>query len=178
MTVDPEFSRPIPIDTIGAGAVEHEITASLDECAALAKRFGLKAIASLTARADVRREGVQIFADGSVQAEVTQSCVVTDEPIAHSVREDFSLRFVPDDAPKDEEEIELSADECETLSYAGAAIDLGEAAAETVALTLDPFPRGPNADEALRDAGVISEEEAGPFGALKGLRDQLAAKKD
>lgn len=178
MTIAPEFSRPIPIDTIGAGAVEHEITASPDECAALAKRFGLKAIASLAARAEVRREGAQIFAEGAVQAEVTQSCVVTDEPIAHSVSEDFSLRFVPEDAPKDEEEIELSADECETLSYAGGAIDLGEAAAETVALTLDPFPRGPNADDALRNAGVISEEEAGPFGALKGLRDQLAAKKD
>jgi uncharacterized metal-binding protein YceD (DUF177 family) len=178
MTIAPEFSRPIPIDTIGAGAVEHEIRASPEECAALAKRFGLKAIASLVARADVRREGAQIFADGDVRAEVTQSCVVTDEPIAHSVSEDFSLRFVPEDAPKDEEEIELSADECETLSYEGGAIDLGEAAAETVALTLDPFPRGPNADDALRDAGVISEEEAGPFGALKDLRDQLAAKKD
>ena len=178
MSSAPEFSRLIPIDTIGAGAAEHAIEANPEECEALAKRFALKAISQLKARADVRRDGNEIFAEGTVWAEVTQSCVVTDEPIALAVEEDFSLRFVPEGAPETDEEIELSADECETLSYSGGAIDLGEAAAETVALTLDPFPRGPNADEALREAGVISEEEAGPFGALKGLRDQLAAKKD
>ncbi|NNC73859.1 MAG: DUF177 domain-containing protein, partial [Sphingomonadaceae bacterium] len=38
---------------------------------------------------------------------------------------------------------------------------------------LAPFPRADDADAALREAGAISEEEAGPFGALKGLRDRL-----
>ena len=49
------------------------------------------------------------------------------------------------------------------------AIDLGEVAAETMALALAPFPRGPGADAALKQAGVLSEGEAGPFGALAGL---------
>ena len=53
-------------------------------------------------------------------------------------------------------------------------IDLGEAAAETVALALDPFPRSPRAADVLRDAGVISEEEAKPKGALAGLGALLA----
>ncbi|NWN13490.1 hypothetical protein GY655_27460, partial [Escherichia coli] len=64
--------------------------------------------------------------------------------------------------------------------YSGGAIDLGEAAAETLALALDPYPRSPAAEAALRDAGVISEEEAtrlaeesGPFGGLAGLRGKL-----
>ena len=60
--------------------------------------------------------------------------------------------------------------------YDGGAIDLGEAAAETMALALDPFPRGPGAEAALKAAGVISEEEAGPFGALAGLKDKLAGR--
>ena len=42
-----------------------------------------------------------------------------------------------------------------------------------MALALDPFPRGPNAAAALREAGVISEEEAKPLGALAGLKAQL-----
>jgi uncharacterized protein YutE (UPF0331/DUF86 family) len=58
----------------------------------------------------------------------------------------------------------------------GAMIDLGEVAAETMALALDPFPRGPDAESALKAAGVISEEEAKPLGALAGLKDKLAGK--
>jgi uncharacterized protein YutE (UPF0331/DUF86 family) len=61
----------------------------------------------------------------------------------------------------------------DTVFYSGGAIDLGEAAAETLALALDPFPRSPAAAAALKEAGVLSEEEAGPFGALAGLRDKL-----
>ena len=55
-------------------------------------------------------------------------------------------------------------------------VDLGEAAAETMALALDPYPRAPEAPNVLREAGVLSEEEAGPFGALAGLRDKLEKK--
>ena len=55
------------------------------------------------------------------------------------------------------------------------ATDLG-AVAETLALSLDPFPRAPDADAVLRAAGVLSEDEAvtGPFAALKGLKDKLS----
>ena len=52
------------------------------------------------------------------------------------------------------DEIELSEDDCDTVFYTGGAIDLGEAAAETLALALDPFPRSPGAAAALREAGV------------------------
>ena len=57
-----------------------------------------------------------------------------------------------------------------TVFYTGGAIDLGEAAAETLALVLDPFPRSPGAQAALREAGVLNEEEAGPFAALAKLK--------
>jgi hypothetical protein len=81
-----------------------------------------------------------------------------------------SVRFVDESADTGEgDEIELDADSLDTIPYEGGAIDLGEAAAETMALALDPFPRGPNAAAVLREAGVISEEEAKPLGALAGL---------
>ena len=38
------------------------------------------------------------------------------------------------------------------------------------ALALDPYPCGPNADDALKAAGVLSEEQAGPFAALAKLK--------
>jgi len=176
MTAEPEFSRRIAIDTVGSGATTREIAANAAECTALAERFGLKAIDRLSARADIHREGTQIAVSGTVSADVVQCCVVTGEALPAAIEEDFDLRFVSENAPASEEEIELSADECETLTYSGGAIDLGEAAAQTMVLALDPFPRSANAETAIREAGVISEKKAAPFGALEGLRDQLAAK--
>jgi len=55
----------------------------------------------------------------------------------------------------------------------GAAIDLGGAIADTLALALDPYPRSAAAETALREAGVLSEEEAGPFAALAQLKKAL-----
>jgi uncharacterized metal-binding protein YceD (DUF177 family) len=54
----------------------------------------------------------------------------------------------------------------------GAAIDLGTAIADELALVLDPYPRGPNAEAALKAGGVLSEEQAGPFAALAKLKGE------
>jgi uncharacterized metal-binding protein YceD (DUF177 family) len=172
MTTAPEFSRPHRLDAIGAGESNVTVTADQGERAALAKRFGLIAIDRLEARFTLRRDATGIVARGHLSAAVTQACVVTDEPLPSTLDEDFALRFLPEpDAPTDE--VELDADECDTVFYTGGAIDLGEAAAETLLLSLDPFPRSPNAAAALKEAGVLSEEEAGPFGGLAALRDKL-----
>jgi len=176
----PEFSRPERIDTIGTRARSVTIAADAGERAALARRFGLAAIDRLDATFALNRDASGIVARGTVTATVTQSCVVTGDPVPASVDEAVALRFVPQDAidDGDDEEIELSADALDTVAYSGGAVDLGEAAAETMALALDPFPRSSRAETALREAGVLSEGEAGPFGALAGLRDALRKTSD
>jgi hypothetical protein len=52
----------------------------------------------------------------------------------------------------------------------GTAIDVGEAVAQSLALALDPYPRAPDAEAALKEAGVTSEAETGPFAALAALK--------
>jgi uncharacterized metal-binding protein YceD (DUF177 family) len=168
----PEFSRLERIDTIGEGEREIAVTATESERAALAERFALKAIDRLEGIFRVRRDAAGVVARGTVRAAVVQSCVVTDDALPVSVDEPVALRFIAEHKPEGDE-IELDEDALDTMGFDGAAIDLGEAAAETMALALDPFPRGPNAAAALRAAGVISEEEAKPLGALAGLKAQL-----
>lgn len=168
----PEFSRLERIDTIGTGEREIRVVADPAERAALAARFGLKAIDRLEGVFRVQRDATGIVAQGHVDAAVTQACTVTDESLPVIIAEPVALRFVAEDAPE-ADEIELSEDALDVMGFDGAAIDLGEAAAETMALALDPFPRGPNAAAALREAGVISEEEAKPLGALAGLKAAL-----
>jgi uncharacterized metal-binding protein YceD (DUF177 family) len=173
MTV-PEFSRPVRVDTLGAEPRTQAIEAEAEERAALARRFGLPDIARLAAEIVLVRKGEEVTATGRIQAAVTQSCVASAAPVEAVVDEPFELLFRPAPTPeRPDEEIELSATELDVVFYDGAAIDLGEAVAETMALSLDPYPRAPEAGEALKAAGVKSEEEAGPFGALAALRDKM-----
>lgn len=169
----PEFSRAERIDTIGTGERALTIAADPAERAALAARFALRAVDRLEATLSVRREATGIVVRGRIGADVVQACTVTDEPIAVTLDEPVALLFVEAGAEPGEAEIELDADALDTMPFTGNAVDLGEAAAETMALALDPFPRGPNAAAALREAGVLSEEEARPLRALAGLGDLL-----
>jgi uncharacterized metal-binding protein YceD (DUF177 family) len=173
MTV-PEFSRPVRVDTLGPTPRPMSIGANEAERAALARRFGLVAIEALSAEAALTHSNETVTATGTLRAKVVQSCVATGEPLEAEIEEDFRILFRPELEGKTEEEIELSEAECDVVFYSGAAIDLGEAMAETLSLSLDPYPRSPEADMTLRDAGVKSEAEAGPFGALAALKDKLS----
>jgi len=169
----PEFSRAVPLESIGEAPRRIDIEADEVERAALARRFGLVAIDRLAAEAELVREAAEVTATGRIEAAVMQSCVVTGAPVEARLDELFSIRFQPLSESGPDDEIELGESELDVTFYEGGAIDLGEAAAETLALALDPYPRSPDAETVLKEAGVKSEEEAGPFGALAALRDNL-----
>ena len=172
---DPEFSRPVRVETLGATARAMSIGANEEERAALAKRFGLPAIASLAADAELVVRGGDVIATGTLKAQVTQSCVATGEPVPEEVEEEFQIAFRPHPAGSHpDEEIELSEGELDVVFYDGGSVDLGEAVAETLSLALNPYPRSPEAEAALREAGVKSEEEAKGASPLAGLKDLLA----
>lgn len=168
----PEFSRIERLDTIGADTRSVTVTADEHERAALAKRFGLMSIESLVGAFTLRREAAGVIVNGRVDATLVQACSVTGDPLDASVDEPVALLFV-EPGKSEEAEVELGADTIDTVELEGGGVDLGETAAETMALALDPFPRSPGAEAALRAAGVIGEDEAGPFGALAGLKAKL-----
>ena len=173
----PEFSRPVRIDTLGTAPRPIAIAAEEGERAGLARRFGLIALDRLEAEAAVSRHGEAVRASGTLRAEVRQACVATGEAVPAVIEEPFAIEFRPHPAGgRSDEEIELSEGELDVVFYDGAAADLGEAVAETLSLALDPFPRSPGAEAALREAGVQTEEEARPAGALAGLKDLLSGK--
>jgi uncharacterized metal-binding protein YceD (DUF177 family) len=173
-----EFSRPYRIDSFSEEPREVEIVADARELQALALRFELPGIAHLSAKASLSRREEAVMAAGRLTASVTQSCVATGEPVPAQVDEEFRIEFrpIPETGARDEE-VELSEGELDVVFYAGASIDLGEAMADTLSLALDPYPRSPAAEAALREAGVKSEEEAkvesSPFAALKALKEKL-----
>lgn len=171
----PEFSRPFTLDKVDRLREPLTISAEHDERAALAARFGLESIDALVAKVTFDSDGETVRARGRLTASVVQTCVATGDPLPVALDEAFAVRFVaePSDAAAEDDEIELAADECDTMHYHGRAIDLGEAVAQTLLLSLDPYPRGPEAEDFLKAKGVKSEGEAGPFGVLAGLKDKL-----
>lgn len=172
-----EFSRIERLDVIGGEDRRVTIAAEPDERAALARRFDLVAVERLDADLLVRRDAAGVLVRGTVRAAVVQACSVTGDPLPATIEEPVALRFI---APGEggDDEIELGSDSIDTVELEGGGVDLGETAAETMALALDPFPRSPRAEAVLRAAGVLSEEEAGPFGALAGLKARLAKGSD
>jgi len=165
-----EFARPIRLDALGSAGQAVRIAAEPAERDALAARFGLLALDRLEAEVSLLRDGVTVTAEGRLQAAVVQACIASDEPVPARIDEPFTLRFVPEEMLAEGDEIELREVDCDTLPYDGKVIELGEAVAETLALALDPFPRSPNAEAALREAGVVGEDEAkaasSPFAKL------------
>jgi len=170
----PEFSHLVDAGTISETPKRIEIGADETERRCLAGRFRLQALDRLSASVTLTRRAGIIHAEGVVDAALVQSCVVTSEAMPAKLNAPFAVRFVPDAyAGATEEEVELSAQDCDTLPIENGQIDLGELAAETLALALDPFPRSEMADAALEELGVAGKAEAGPFAGLKALKDQL-----
>ena len=79
-------------------------------------------------------------------------------------------RFSPEPIFEPDSDIELEVEETDTMFHDGRVIDLGEAVAQTLALAIDPFPRSPDAEEVLQEAGLKDETPTGPFAALAALR--------
>ncbi len=146
------------------------IAASADECHALTKRFGLVAVNALEATITLAADGPAVRAEGRLVAEVVQSCAISGEDLAVRIDEPVALRFIPEVPPTAaDSEVELTAEELDDIEMDGTRFDLGEAVAQTMALAIDPYLEGPNAEEFRRKAGILSAGEGGAFAALKGL---------
>ncbi|MBV8908582.1 MAG: DUF177 domain-containing protein [Sphingomonas sp.] len=164
------FAHQLRLDQIRDGE-RLDLVADEDERRAVARRFGLSSLHRLEAHVCIERTGEIVRARGRLVAALDQSCVVTGEPVAAHVDEPFALLFTPEPAAvAPEEEIELGESDCDVVFYDGAQIDLGAAIADTLALSLDPYPRSAGADAALKEAGVMSEEQSSPFAVLAKLR--------
>ena len=170
----PEFSRPIARERLGGQVLVEEISATPQERAALARRFGLLGFDLLAATLRIESgdgKGV-LRLEGHLSAEVSQACVVTLEPVASRLEEDFTLLYSLEPGPASdgaEKEVVVdpeAEDPPEPLGPGG--LDLGEVVAQQLAVALDPYPRAPGAAH-LEVPGA----EAGPrtgFGGLEALK--------
>jgi len=163
----PEFSRLVDRRQIDAQPLAIEANAA--ERAALATRFALVKIDQLAARLRLACEGDVVSVQGRLTARIVQSCAISGEDLPASIDEPLAFRFVPDQAIE-EEEIELDEGELDEIPYAGHSFDVGEAVAQSLALAIDPYACGPDAERVRREAGLGEPSASGPFAALAALK--------
>jgi uncharacterized metal-binding protein YceD (DUF177 family) len=164
-----EFQRRQKVDRITDTPVTVHVAALPAECEAIAKRLELQEVESLEADCTLERptHGETVRLRGRLKGKVTQTCVVTLEPIPVEVATEFERLYVPGWTPDmegEEEAIDPEAADVEPLD--GEAVDLGEAVVEELSLALDPYPRLPGV-ELEQDEG---DERPNPFQALSALR--------
>jgi uncharacterized metal-binding protein YceD (DUF177 family) len=167
------FSYVVDIRSLATLAQPIVLEATVDQRAELATRFGLGSIEKLTATLAVTPDPRGVRVQGDVVSDLHYLCRVSREPFAAHVAEPVNILLLEgvteEDLPSPEAAA-LAADPVELLPLEGADIDIAKLAAETMALALDPFPRGAEADLALKRLGIQTEEEAqmasSPFAAL------------
>lgn len=185
----PEFSRVVDSGGVGPAPERHDVVAEAGECEALARRFGLESLDRLSATVTLTRvSGGQVRLVGRLSAGLAQNCVVSLEPVAQTVEEEFSLFYAEPAEAADawdardardgkggqirggEVDVGLD-DEASPEPLTDGCIDIGEAVAQQLALALDPYPRAPGAELHAVDADDRTEAAPpNPFGVLEGLR--------
>ena len=157
----PEFSVKVSLDSIGDEPREYEIKASEDERAALSTRFGLVSIGEFSAKLVLSwlKPGKVLSVRGRISATVTQSCVISLDPVPADVDEEFDVVF---SRYPDETADVIDPHEAELLE--GEEVDIGEIVSEELSLSLNPYPRRPDIDPASVNLGpgarLLSEEAA------------------
>ena len=170
-----EFSRLVPLARIGAEPFRQDIAATETERVALARRFDLPALDRLCAAVELVRKGEDmVLLSATFSAEFAQSCVLTLDPVAGALSEQFKLLYGPPEA--EETAAGMVEDDVAFEPILGNAIDVGEAVAQQFSLALPPFPR--SAGETLGTA-VPAVEGNGPLAAaLSRLAGRAATGRD
>ena len=162
----PEFCRLVPLTLLGSAPFRQQVEATPSECEKLARRFDLLALDRLNAMVELRREADEaIVLEAAFEAAFVQSCVVTLEPVAGAISDRFTLVYGPAEA--EQQEIESQRDDVAFEPLNGDAIDIGEAVAQELSLSLPVFPRCP---DAKIDVESSAESTEGPFASLGHLK--------
>lgn len=172
----PVLSRPLKVDEIRDGA-SGEIAVNEPELGSIAEMLDLAALDRLTFayRLD-RRGGGRLFLSGTLRASVTQTCVVSLEPVEASLDVPVEMEFWP---------AELVPPAARNAADPGGTgltdwpevirdgrIDLGPVIYETLATALDPYPKrqGASFDWAESEGKGGEGAESGPFASLAALK--------
>jgi uncharacterized metal-binding protein YceD (DUF177 family) len=166
------WSVPVRVEDIPETGRRFDLVANEATRMALARVAAVNQIPRLEVHLDVARHGREgLRVAGTISATVTQTCVVTLEPIENEVAESVDLTFMPGpDSARDgaTEQIAASPAREPPEALIDGTVDLGAIATEFLLLGIDPYPRKTGAVFAAPP--VADDPAAHPFAALAALK--------
>ena len=171
------LARTLRVDEIRDGA-SGEIAATKAEMDAIARMLDLVALQGLTFvyRLD-RGGGGRLHLTGRLHANVTQTCVVSLDPVEVRLDLPVEVEFWPAALLKEPEEGAEEPGSVALLDWpepiADGRIDLGPVIYETLATALDPYPKREGVSFDWSQQGPpqeAGEGKSGPFAALAALK--------
>ncbi len=166
-----EFSKEIAISALPATGREYALEANEAALKAIAKRFKIPAVNSLTATLLVTpiKEGMDF--KGHIKANLTRECVASLELMEEEIDDRVEIIFdrhvvdeLPDFADMDALE-DFSKDKREPLK--GDNIDIGEIVVQHLSLIMEPYPRREGVPSLADQYG--QSQEGSPFDVLKDI---------
>jgi uncharacterized metal-binding protein YceD (DUF177 family) len=172
----PILSRPLKVDEIRDGA-SGEIVVSGAELETVAKMLDLVALDRLGFAYRISRGGGgRLVLTGTLNADATQTCVVSLDPVKVSLEVPVEMEFWPAELLPRPETDDGDPGGAGVLDWPEAIrdgrIDLGPVIYETLATALDPYPRRPEASFDWPQGEPQEGEGAGsgPFAPLAALK--------
>jgi uncharacterized metal-binding protein YceD (DUF177 family) len=169
------LSRIFKVDEINDGA-SGEVIATKAELDAIARLLDLVRLEGLTFEYRFTHGGSgRLRLTGRLEADVTQTCIVSLDPVDARIDLPVELEFWPALLETAESSAELPGsvvllDGPEPII--SGRIDLGAVAYETLATSLDPYPKreGVSFDWSQGEPNQAQEAQSGPFAALAALK--------
>jgi len=188
-TLPNALARSVSLTDLRAEPRRYDGTASQEELLALAARFDLPAVKTLSWQIESEpwRSGVRL--SGHIQAQVIQECVVTLDPVPAEIDERFDRGFLPfvdlydDSKPGAEYEIVTDSDLGDVPEPLTDPLDIGEILAEELGIALDPYPRSEGLESAAysaQPAGIepLTDADVKPFASLADLAKKMNTAKN
>ena len=170
-------SMMVDVSRLPAKGIVVKLEADARQRAALAEMHALQAVEAFRFELRVspwKREGARV--SGAVKAKITQTCVLSLDPVEAAIEEDIEALFVPERSRLASDrsragEILLDAEGDDAPeTFQGSKIDVGAVAEEFFELAIDPYPRRPDAelpDNADVEGGGLDRRQ--PFAKLGSL---------
>lgn len=178
------IARLINVERLGREPMNFDIKATAEECEALAKSLDILGLSDVEAKGSLIRRSTngQITASGRVRAEAVQACVVSLQPVAQAIDEEFTVfyTFDPEDLVVEDLEKVVGLDEPDPPELiVGGRIDLLAMISEQIALALDPYPRREDLPEAEMEEELDLDQvkkEKGTHQPFANLKDLMSKK--
>lgn len=174
MTPKPPYLHPFRVaDLAGRKPTRFSFSPDAAERAAIARELDLLDLPDLTFAGELRPVGRGDWhLEARLAARVVQPCVVTLAPVATTITEEVTRRYLADQPEPEGDEIEMPGDD--TVEPLPAVIDAGLVMVEALALALPLYPRAVDADAGdvqVTEPGkpALRDEDLRPFANLADL---------